>query len=87
MRHLYQCSSDQLSQNLKIWLRDATKNLILNTHIELDMFPIPQFKVIAVEFIIQKTTQTHIDRKSRANARLINLPLLLLLDMQVLKQT
>ena len=33
MRHLYQCSSDQLSQNLKI---------ILNTHMELDMFPIPQ---------------------------------------------
>ena len=32
MCHLYQCSSDQLSQNLKIWLRDATKIFILNTH-------------------------------------------------------
>ena len=42
MRHLYQCSSDQLSQNLKIWLRDATQKCILNTHMELDMFPIPQ---------------------------------------------
>ena len=42
MRHLYQCSSDQLSQNLKIWLRDAAKKFILNTHMELDMFPIPQ---------------------------------------------
>ena len=42
MRHLYQCSSDQLSQNLKIWLRDATKKVILNTHMELNMFPIPQ---------------------------------------------
>ena len=64
MRHLYQCSSDQLIQNLKIWLRDATEKVIFDTHMELDMFPIPQ--VIAVKLIIQKTTQTHIDRKSRA---------------------
>ena len=71
MRHLYQCSSDQLSQNLKIWLRDATKKFILNIHMELDMFPILQiFKVIALKLIIQKTTQIHIDRKSRANALL-----------------
>ena len=39
---LYQCLSDQLSQNLKIWLRGATKKVNLNTHMELDMFPIPQ---------------------------------------------
>ena len=42
MRHLYQCSSDHVSQNLKICLRSATKKVILNTHMELDMFPIPQ---------------------------------------------
>ena len=71
MRHLYHCSSDQLSQNLKIWLRDATKKCILNTHMELDCSQFHKFKVIAVKLIIQKTTQTHIDRKSRANALLI----------------
>ena len=42
MGHLYQCSSDQLSQNLKIRLRGAVKKVIPNTHMELDMFPILQ---------------------------------------------
>ena len=42
MRYLDQFSSDQLIQNLKIWLRDATKKVILNTHMELVMLPIPQ---------------------------------------------
>ena len=42
MRHLYQCTSDHVNQNLKIWHRSATKKVILNTHMELVMFPIPQ---------------------------------------------
>ena len=39
-RHLYQCSSDHLSSNLKMWVHSAMKIVILNTHLELDMFPI-----------------------------------------------
>ena len=42
MGNLYQCSYGQLIQNLKIWLRGATKKVILNTHMELVMFLIPQ---------------------------------------------
>ena len=42
MRHLYQCSSDHSSLNLKMWLHGATGKVILNTHMELDMFSIGQ---------------------------------------------
>ena len=70
MRHLYQCSSYHVSQNHKIWLRSATKKVILNTHMELDS-QFHKFEVITVKLIIQKTTQIHIHRKSRANAPLI----------------
>ena len=66
MRHLYQCSSDQLIQNLKIWLHGATKKGILNTHMELVMFPIPRISSYCREINHTETTQTHIDRKSRA---------------------
>ena len=58
MRHLYQCSSDQLIQNLKIWLRGATKKVILNTHMELVMFPIPQIKSYCREI---NHTENHSD--------------------------
>ena len=40
--HLYQCSSDHQSPNLKMRARSATKKVILNTHMKLDMFSIGQ---------------------------------------------
>ena len=58
IRHLYQCSSDHPSPNYKMWVRSATKKVIPNTHMELDMFSIRQ--IIVVKLIIQRTTQIHI---------------------------
>ena len=68
MRHLYQCSSDYSSPNLKMWVRSATKKVILTTHMELDMFLIQQISSYCCEI---NHTENHSDphhRKSRANA-------------------
>ena len=54
MRHLYLL-------NLKIWLRDATRKVIPNTHMELDMFPIPQISSYCGEI---NHTENHSDSTS-----------------------
>ena len=66
MCHLYQCLSDHPSQNLKMWVRSATKKVILNTHMGLDMFSIRQIEIYCCEI---NHTENHSDphhRKSRA---------------------
>ena len=70
MLHLYQCSSDHSSTNIKIWLRGVAEKVILNTHMELDMFSIRQIQSYCREI---NHTENHSDshhQKNRAEALL-----------------